>query len=130
MLVRGQKCQSNQSTEMSVKSEEQKHVRNYEESNKTRAENTINAIARSGPCPCLQYNVSIEMTWTEYVVKNRINPFKCCAGTMGFCATRLKDDLGQDRKEAPARAVLSQDLFEIVEDCECHKMLLALTICY
>lgn len=43
MLGRGQKYQSNQSIEMSI--------RNYEENGKKGAENTMNSVSRSGLCP-------------------------------------------------------------------------------
>lgn len=68
---------------------------------------------------CLQYNVSIGMAQFGYLDQNRISLGKCCAGTMNFSGTQLKYDL-RGRKETHARAVPSQHLVEVGEECECH----------
>lgn len=98
MLGSGQKHQSTQRTGMSVKLGKQKHLSETMR-NVIRYGNTINAISRSGLCPCLQYNVSTGMTRFGYVDRNRISLFKCCTGTMEFCGTWLKYDIRKDRKE-------------------------------
>ena len=129
MLVRGQKYQSNQSTEMSVKSEKQTHLSEI-----------MRKVIRQGQKTPLMPSLDLgcahvsNTTWAQ-----GWHGLDMWTGTGSVCSSvvleplssvgQLKYDLRKDRKEASARAVLSQDLFEIVEDCECHEILLALTTC-